>query len=39
MIMWYMYLEFIFKICNDKYMFICRDKLISLQFVLLSFTD
>ena len=26
MIMWYMYLKFIFKICNDKCMFICRDK-------------
>ena len=26
MIMWYMYLKFILKICNDKCMFICRDK-------------
>ena len=26
MIMWYVYLKFIFKICNDKSMFICRDK-------------
>ena len=26
MIMWYVYLKFIFKICNDKCMFICRDK-------------
>lgn len=26
MIMWYMYLKFILKICNDKCMFIYRDK-------------